>query len=69
MNSIYWYKKSAENGYPKSQYRLAELYITGNNVCKNINIAEKLLLSAIKGGNTDAKTYLYQTKLKQFISV
>ena len=50
-----WFKKSAEQGYDKAQYKLADMYHTGKLVSTNGTEAIEWFLKAAAQGNTEAQ--------------
>ena len=53
--AIYWYKKSAEQGYAKAQYNLGVMYLIGNGVNKSLSDAKHWLSLAYDNGIEDVE--------------
>ena len=53
--AIYWYKKSAEQGYAKAQYNLGVMYLIGNGVNKSLSDAKHWLSLAYENGIEDVE--------------
>ena len=66
IESIKWYKKAAEKGYPTAQYQLGLIYYNGDGVPRNDAEAVKYFTMAsqnkelIKDALSSAYTYLAQ---------
>jgi TPR repeat protein len=62
--SIFWYKKAANNGNIPSQYSLGVLYLKGLGTQKDIYKSTELFIQAAKNGNADAQYSLAIRYLK-----
>ena len=59
-----WYKKAADQKFPRAQYKLGELYRTGKGVSKDLAKALSLYKLASSGENRDAQfslAYMYMS--------
>jgi TPR repeat protein len=59
QQSVYWFNKSADQGFPPAQHRLGEMYYFGRGgVSRNISRAVSLFLLAAKQNDPDAQMNL-----------
>ena len=56
--AVRWYRKSAEQGYPRAEYDLGYMYYYGLGVRQNRAEAIRLFEEAAAQGNEDAKRAL-----------
>ena len=55
VEAVKWYTKAAELGHRDAQHVLGVLYVTGDGVPVDLEMAEKLLLKSAEQGNTAAQ--------------
>jgi hypothetical protein len=48
--AVYWYKKSAEQGYPKAQHNLALMYLMGTGATQSYEKAKHWLQLSYENG-------------------
>ena len=53
--ALYWLEQSARNGDPRGQYRLGVLYLKGEQVEKNLELAVRYLTASAECGNQYAQ--------------
>ena len=58
--AVKWYRQAAELGDPFSQYTLANLYVDGNGVDKNLTEAKKWYQKAAEHGHAEAIKKIYE---------
>ena len=64
--AIYWYRKSAEQGYKKAQYSLGERYYHGYGVEQDRKSAAYWMKKSYENGNEMAKEFWDENELWKY---
>ena len=66
VNSVKWYKCSAEKGYVNSLFNLAQMYLDGDGVSRSYEVGYSLLRKASNLGDEEAKEQMLEIAEKAF---